>query len=448
MKIKESESLELKKSTSEMKEAIISIVSILNKHKRGELYFGISNDGKVIGQKLKEKTLRDVSKSIADNIEPKIYPRISLVKEDNKSCIKIQFQGENTPYFAFGRAYMRVSDEDRMLSCKELERLIVTKNAGLIHWDSEACAAASMKDIDKKKLKCFLTQAGLEHSSSEKSLQKLGLLKGMRLFNSAVVLFGKSPEKFFPNCRLRCAIFCTEDSSSIIDRQEYDGDLFYLVKKAEEYLTKNLHMGMRVNGLYRIDVLEIDKEALREAILNAFCHRDYYEYDSVCIAIFKDRVEIRNPGTLYGGLSIEQIRKEMVSERRNEVIAEMFHRINLIEKWGRGIRFILMKEPATEFKEVGRHFIAIFKRKYFDDKAVIDEDLESLAERLTENQKMILQLISKDSDISKARIADRMGVGLGSVDKNVKLLTKKGLLVHIGPAKGGYWEIKTKKNRM
>jgi ATP-dependent DNA helicase RecG len=58
---------------------------------------------------------------------------------------------------------------------------------------------------------------------------------------------------------------------------------------------------------------------------NAFCHRDYREYDSVNIAIFKDRVEIRSPGLLYGGLTISDIRRKMLSERRNELMSELFH---------------------------------------------------------------------------------------------------------------------------
>ena len=74
---------------------------------------------------------------------------------------------------------------------------------------------------------------------------------------------------------------------------------------------------------------------------------------SVNIAVFKDRVEIRSPGLLYGGLTIETIRTKMVSERRNELIAEMLHRVHFIEKWGRGIKLILFKEPDTEFSEVG-----------------------------------------------------------------------------------------------
>src|SRR3989338_4399214 len=85
MKFIESETLELKKSTSEIKEAVISIVSILNKNQHGELFFGIKNNGTVIGQNVTGKTLRDVSKSIADNIEPKLYPHISHIKTDRKS---------------------------------------------------------------------------------------------------------------------------------------------------------------------------------------------------------------------------------------------------------------------------------------------------------------------------------------------------------------------------
>lgn len=118
---------------------------------------------------------------------------------------------------------------------------------------------------------------------------------------------------------------------------------------------------------------EIDKAAFREAIINAFCHRDYREFDSVNIAVFKDRVEIRSPGLLYGGLTIETIRTKMVSERRNELIAEMLHRVHFIEKWGRGIKLILSKEPDTKFSEIGTKFITTFIRKsYYESKKVVE----------------------------------------------------------------------------
>jgi len=150
--IKESETLEFKKSTAQLKEAVISISAILNKHKKGELYFGISNDGKIIGQDISEKTIRNISNAISEHIEPKIYP---IITEQNK-CIKVEFSGNEMPYYALGRAYIRVGDEDRKLSAKELENLILKKNKDKFRWDAEISEKAAIEDISSSKIKRFL----------------------------------------------------------------------------------------------------------------------------------------------------------------------------------------------------------------------------------------------------------------------------------------------------
>ena len=133
----ESETIEYKKTLSEKKEGLISMAAILNKHGKGELWFGIKNDGAPLGMEVSEKTLRDVSQSIAAHIEPKVYPTITEETVDGKSCLKVAFQGGERPYYAYGRAYMRVSDADRQLSAVELERLILEKNQTHRRWDSE-----------------------------------------------------------------------------------------------------------------------------------------------------------------------------------------------------------------------------------------------------------------------------------------------------------------------
>src|SRR3990167_9645608 len=99
--MKESETLELKKSTSELKEAIISIVAILNKHQKGEVYFGVNPSGRVIGQTVTENTIREVSQTIAQNIEPKIFPMINEVTLEGKKCVHVEFSGDNVSYFFF-----------------------------------------------------------------------------------------------------------------------------------------------------------------------------------------------------------------------------------------------------------------------------------------------------------------------------------------------------------
>lgn len=436
MRLKESETLEFKKSTSELKEAVISIVSILNKHQRGKLYFGVKKNGIVVGQQVGHKTIRDISQAISNHIEPKSYPTIDKVVLDGKECILVQFQGTEAPYYAFGRAYMRVGDEDRQLSSKELENLILIKNKDKLRWDTQVCGKAKLSDISSRKLKQFLKTSGLKYDTIENSLKKLKLIFNGRLLNSAVILFGKKPHSFFPNARLRCAVFGTTDTSFTIDMQDFEGDLFYLIKRAEEYILEHIHIGMKLDGLRRLDVPEIDKEAFREAIINAFCHRDYHEYDSVNIAVFRDRVEIRNPGLLYGNLTIEQIKREMVSERRNEMIAELFHRIHLIEKWGRGIHLILSREPDADFKEVGNHFISVFKRK--EAKQVLQQTRVKTREKTREK---IIRLIQARPRITMREIAERTGLSIKGVEWNIKKLKEEGILRRIGPAKGGYWEI-------
>jgi ATP-dependent DNA helicase RecG len=107
MRYKESETVELKKSTSELKEAVISIAAMLNKHGKGTVYFGIKDDGTAIGQQAGKETLRDVAQAIAERIEPKIFPRIKTTSIQGKTCVKVEFEGAQSPYFAYGRAYTR-----------------------------------------------------------------------------------------------------------------------------------------------------------------------------------------------------------------------------------------------------------------------------------------------------------------------------------------------------
>jgi len=227
--------------------------------------------------------------------------RQTHVRIYDKECIHVTFHGNEAPYYAYGRAYTRVGDSNRQLSAKEVENIILEKNKERLRWDNRVCGTANLADISSQKLKSFIKDSGLSYRNKENSLDKLGLLSKGQLLNTAVILFANNPEKYFPNAKLRCAVFGRTDTAYIVDRQEYTGDLFYLINSAETYILEHINIGMRLDGLVRVDVPEIDRDAFREAIINAFCHRDYFEYDSVNIAIFKDRIEIRSPGGLFGG---------------------------------------------------------------------------------------------------------------------------------------------------
>ncbi|MDZ4164204.1 MAG: ATP-binding protein [Smithellaceae bacterium] len=436
--MKESESVELKRSLAELKDGLISLAAILNKHGAGELWFGVRSDGVAVGLDVTEKTLRDLSQAIAAHIEPKIFPHITLETLAGKTCVKVAFTGKEAPYFAYGRAYMRVADEDRHLTVKELENLILARNREALRWDNQPCKS-SVKDLNERKMKAFVKRAGLVWDKVSNVLEKLGLLQDGQLLNAAPLFFAKEPA-----LQLRCAVFASTDSATIIDRHDFAGDILELIEEAQKYILKNIHIGMKLDGLYRVDVPELSVAAMREAIINAFCHRDYRDPDYVQVAIFKDRVEIRNPGELYGGLTIAQIRKGNVSRRRNPLIAELLRRIQMVETWGRGMRLILAEEPTVQFQEVAQLFIAAFNRpSYADAEGTIDKTTDKTTDKgPSSGARKILELMASNPVITQKELAVRLGLTEDGVYYHIVKLKSLGHLVRIGGKKAGRWEVK------
>ena len=193
----ENEVIEFKKTTGELKEGIISIVSILNKHQSGKLYFGIKDNGEIIGQDVSSKTIREVSKTISENIEPKIYPAVNKIKLDDKECILVEFEGDDIPYLAFGRAYMRVGDEDRQLSMKEIRKIILKDENEIGKWERKV-SDYTIDDIDEELLKDFIEKGrkakriNFPYTNKEEILRKLSLVnKNNELLNAGYILFAK-----------------------------------------------------------------------------------------------------------------------------------------------------------------------------------------------------------------------------------------------------------------
>jgi ATP-dependent DNA helicase RecG len=128
--------------------------------------------------------LRDLSQSIAAHIEPKIFPHITFESLQGKTCIKVAFKGSDAPYFARGKAYIRVADEDRQLSANELKQLILDKHRDVLGWDSELHSSGH-ETIDPDKLKDFVKTAGLAWNRPVDVLEKLGVMKNGQLLNAA-----------------------------------------------------------------------------------------------------------------------------------------------------------------------------------------------------------------------------------------------------------------------
>ena len=154
----ENETLEFKKTTGELKEAMYSICAILNKHQHGELYFGVKPDGTPIGQVVTEESLREVSQKIKNFIEPKVYPEIRKVVLDGRDCIYVKFEGNQVPYFAYGVARIRVADEDLVMSPEEITNLLLRSGREGNRWEN-LVSNKNVKDVDEDLLKKYIAQA-------------------------------------------------------------------------------------------------------------------------------------------------------------------------------------------------------------------------------------------------------------------------------------------------
>ena len=157
------------------------------------------------------------------------------------------------------------------------------------------------------------------------------------------------------------------ENITILDRKDYRADLINDIEDSIIFLRKHLNIAYKIEHLQREEILEIPEVALREAVINAVCHRNYFEKGAnIVIAIFSDRVEISNPGGLPSGLSKESFGHKSIT--RNPLIADLLHRIGYIEKIGTGIKRIKdaiaeTSNCSVEFKIDEHWFSAIFYRK-------------------------------------------------------------------------------------
>jgi len=444
----ENEKLEYKKTTAELKESIISMVAMLNKHKYGELYFGVSNDGTVTGQMVSDKTLREISQAVSNHIEPNLFPKVELVYLDDKQCVHVEFAGDEVPYFAYDRSYIRVADEDKVMSPAELEDFILRKNARIDTWDS-GVSDKFINDIEEVVLKDYIERANhagrinFTYTSKADTLTRLGMLKNEALINAARVFFIGAPL-----LEVQMAIFATTERLTFNDIQRESGSIQQLASIAEKYIRNNIRWRVEFDGsLQRKEIPEIPMDAVREAIINSFCHRDYKSSQNNTISIYSNRVEIYNPGTFPEGLTPEDfIEGSELSVKRNPLLAQLMYYVKDIESFGTGLKRITdvcnSNEVKVEFKMMKLGFAVVFYRpelKFYSDDTIGENIGNSIGENDTKVK--ITTIMKRNPKVSAKVIASEIGIAPRNVEANIKKLKKAGIIERSGSAKGGYWVV-------
>ncbi|QYZ78967.1 transcriptional regulator [Methanofollis formosanus] len=253
-----------------------------------------------------------------------------------------------------------------------------------IEWDS-VVGTFDPDEIDGESVGRFLALARTAgritavdpDESVDAVLRRLGLIRDGCITNGAVVLFGKDPQKYFPNTVLRIGRFRRADI--IIGDHEIRGNLFSQFEEAERII-KN-YIGVRYDiseeamqeSFQRKEVWEYPLPAIREALLNALIHRDYFNNTvQTQVRIFDDAIRFHNPGRLPEGVTIEMILREHSSYLRNPKVADVFYRAGLVERYGSGIERIIraLKEeklPAPEIVSTPLGFTITMRTSPFTD---------------------------------------------------------------------------------
>lgn len=458
---KETETLEYKKSTGEMKEAMVSIASILNKHGIGTLYFGVKPNGTVCGQNVSESSLRDVSRAVYDNIRPQIFPAIKEVIMDGKHLIRVEFNGNDTPYSSAGRYYLRTADEDREVSPAELRNFFVA-NEYREKWEKTASSALA-NQIDRGAVKAFWQKAvSVGRMPSGKYtcpiiLKRFGLLQGDNLNNAGEYLFGNTRPLM-----LKAAIFATDEKLTFIDMKMFEDNIYRLLGIAEDYILKNIRWRSEITAAERKEIPEIPIAVIREILANSFAHAVYNGHTNHEICIHPGMVTFYSPGGYASSHKPEEyITGNKESVIRNATIAKVLYLNKSIEQFGSGFKRIdkLCKEAGIHYTyendEYGFKFI-IYRPKSQSDIQSVTSDVTlnvtsdsssdvtlngSSKVSLNSTEMAVLALLQQNPTYSRNELADMISRTTRTVQRILISLKEKGFIKRIGSKQSPQWVV-------
>ncbi|MBI1870478.1 MAG: putative DNA binding domain-containing protein [Chlamydiae bacterium] len=351
----ESEAVEFKESFG--REALETICAFSNTA-GGTLLIGVSNSGQIMDLQVGQQLLKDWANQISQGLG--LHPSIDLYKVKSKSVVRISvLESRMKPMMFHGKAYRRFGSTTRHMNLEKLTR-VALENVG-ITWDEIIEPRASMSDISMVKVKAFFRLAKEmgrrpvpDKVSSMELLEKLELVRVGKPTRAAILLFGKNPQKFYIHAIVKIGRFRNE--TLIVDDREIEGTLFDQVEGATGYFREKLETRFEMTGQPQRNVIwEYPLDALREALINAVCHRDYLSGGHTEVRLYDQELMVWNPGGLPTGISLAMLKGRHTSVPRNRLIAKIFFYAGLIEQWGSGIqkmvgacRTVGLPEPKFE----------------------------------------------------------------------------------------------------
>jgi len=350
----------------------------------------------------------------------------------------------------------RIEDTSALVSEVYASLVDYLDNSGALRvppFDTSHCEQASLKDISRKRVEWFLDVARRErgfplkpNTSTQALLTHLNLVHDQKPTNAAIVLFGSNPQKFHRTAETKC-MHChgTEYRRPFASMQVYGGDLFEQANLARDFVLDRIDrsIGVRDVSITAPATYELPPDAVGEAIVNAIAHRDYHSNASVEVRLFQDRLEIWNPGSLPGTLTLDSLRHDHPSVPYNPLLAESLYLARYIERVGSGTQTMieLCREaglPEPQFEQREGFFVATIWRDWLTPDVLAGF-------HLNERQMKAVAHIKGAGRITNSELQELTGSIRKTAARDLDDLVQKGVLERVGEKRGSYYVFAGKK---
>ena len=457
----ESGNIEFKKSTGQLRAAFETICAFLN-GQGGTVLLGVDNTGKIIGQDITDNTRQEIAREI-NKLEPtaQIDVQEIVIKKDKYVIVLQANSDHHIPYTYDGRPFQRNQTTTMRMSQHRYEQLLVERGRLNHSWEELTAEDYDINSLDHEEIHLAVRQgiavnrvpAEAQSDSIEDILARWKLIKDGKINNAAAVLFAKDTMPRYSQCHIKLGrLNGTDMLGDFIDNQEFFGNAFRMLSAANNFIMRHLPIAsfFDPDHFERIDKPTLPVLAVREAIVNAICHRDYSNRSaSIALAIFDDRMEIWNNGMLPLELKLDDLRKQHRSYPRNKIISKVFYDRKFFDGWGTGTNKIVNlclenNVPEPKFEEYSGGLAVIFK---FKESIGISRPSPSTEEQLglTLRQKKILKIIEKEGKIALREIVSllKTPVAARTIGDDLAYLKQLGLVDSEGTAKRAKWFLTT-----
>lgn len=380
-----------------------TLSSFSNQDDGGTIIFGVDEK-----QNYKEVGVydpQDIQKKINEQclqMEPVVRPLLTVVEKEDKFFVAAEIPGADLverPVFYQGRgrvkgSYTRIGDSDEPMT--EYEVYSYEAYRKKYQDDIRTVSRATFASLKNNLLETYiqLLRDGKPHLSAmdnEEIYELMSIKRNDEITISAVLNFCPYPQAYFPQLCITAVVVpgnevgvVGQHGERFLDNQRIEGSISEMLEGAMKFVTKNMRFKTIINPLTgkREDRSDYPILAIREAILNALVHRDYSIHTEgmpIQIIMFDDRIEIRNPGGIYGRIKIDQLGK-VQPDTRNPVLASELEVLKITENRYSGIPTIRrtmeeynLREP--EFSEERGSFVVKLYKHEVDTKNDVDSEV-------------------------------------------------------------------------